>query len=232
MTRWNSTFDAIQKVLLFREKLTFVFLELKLAKLKNTEWVFLEEYCKIMQPLTIALDKLQGEKRNYLGFVAPTIIILRRLLIELSLLTYCSPLKYCVIASLEKKFSYLFDLSSPKSKSFIISSMSHPLFKFSWIPLRYIDLCKELFINECKLTNSDVYENPISDNSDDSDTEFYGNVFSSQNSSSNGELSTNADSAITNSNLSSVEALSFLNSKVKELNILDSFPVVKQVYYK
>jgi len=58
ITRWNST---IQKVLLFREKLTFVFLELKLAKLKNTEWVFLEEYCKIMQPLTIALDKLQGE---------------------------------------------------------------------------------------------------------------------------------------------------------------------------
>jgi len=120
------------------------------------------------------------------------------------------------------------------SKSFIISSKSHPLFKCSWIPLRYIDLCKEFFINECKLTNSysDVYENPISDNSDDSDTEFYGNVFSSQNSSSNDELSTNADSALRNSNLSSVEALSFLNSKVKELNILDSFPVVKQVFIK
>ncbi|KAL4101182.1 hypothetical protein QTP88_021202 [Uroleucon formosanum] len=234
ITRWNSTFDAIQKVLLFREKLNFVFLELNLAKIKNTEWVFLEEYCKIMQPLTTALDKLQGEKRNYLGFVAPTIIILRRLLIELSLLTYCSPLKYCVISSLEKRFSYLFDLSSPKSKSFIISSMSHPLFKCSWIPLRYIDLCKELFINECKLTNSysDVYENHISDNSDDSDTEFYGNVFSSQNSSSNDELSTNEHSALRNSNLSSVEALSFLNSKVKELNILDSFPVVKQVFIK
>ncbi|KAL4097884.1 hypothetical protein QTP88_022586 [Uroleucon formosanum] len=171
ITRWNSTF---QKVVLFREKLNFVFLELKLAKIKNTEWVFLEEYCKIIQPLTTALDKLQREK----------------------------PI--------------------------------HPLFKCSWIPLRYIDLCCELFINECKLTNSysDVYENPISDNSDDSDTEFYGNVFSSQNSSSNDELSTNADSALRNSNLSSVEALSFLNSKLKELNILDSFPVVKQVFIK
>ncbi|KAF0752611.1 Dimer Tnp hAT domain-containing protein [Aphis craccivora] len=40
MTRWNSMFDAIQKVLLFKEKLTFVFVELKLAKLKNSEWVF------------------------------------------------------------------------------------------------------------------------------------------------------------------------------------------------
>lgn len=213
ITGWNSTFDAIQKVLLFREKLIFVFLDLKLSKLKNTEWVFLEEYFKIMQPLTTALDKLQGEKRNYLGFVAPNIIILRHLLIELSLLIYCSPLKYCVISSFEKRFSHLFDLSSPKSKSFIILSMSHPLFKCNWIPLKYIDLCKELFINECKLTNSysDVFENPISDkdNSDDSDTEFYGNVFSSQNSSLNDELSTNTDSALRNTNLSSVEALSF-----------------------
>jgi len=173
--------------------------------------VFLEEYCKIMKPLTIALDKLQGEKLNYLGFVAPTIIILRHLLIELSSVTYCSPLKYCVISSLEKRFSYLFDLSSPKSKSFIISSMSHPLFKCSWIPQRYIDLYKEIFINECKLTNSysDLYENPISNNSDDSDSEFYGNVFSSQNSSSNNELSINSNLAFRNSNLSSVEALSF-----------------------
>jgi len=103
--------------------------------------------------------------------------------------------------------------------------MSHPIFKCSWIPKRYIDLCKELFINECKLTNSDsdLYENPISYNSD---AEFYGNIFSSQNSSSNDELFFNADFALRNSNLSSVEALSFLNSKVKELRILDSFPVV------
>jgi len=48
ITRWNSMCDAIQKVLLFKEKLTFVFVELKLAKLKNREWVFLEEYCKII----------------------------------------------------------------------------------------------------------------------------------------------------------------------------------------
>jgi len=115
----------------------YLFVELKLIELKNTEWVFLEEYCIIMQPLTIiALDKLQGEKRNYFGFVAPTIIILRRLLIELSSIIYCSPLKYCVISSLKKRLSYLFDLSSSKSKIFIISSMSHQLFKCSKSPQR------------------------------------------------------------------------------------------------
>lgn len=51
-----------------------------------------------------------------------------------------------------------------------------------------------------------IYESPIVDNSDDSDTELYGNVFSSQNTSSNDELSTNSDLALRNSNLSSVEA--------------------------
>lgn len=41
------------------------------------------------------------------------------------------------------------------------------------------------------MTNSysDLYKNLISDNRDDSDTEFYSNVFSSQNNSSNDELS-------------------------------------------
>lgn len=89
--------------------------------------------------------------------------------------------------------------------------MVNLLFKCSWIPLSYIDLCKELFINECKLTNSysDLFENTISDNSDDSDSEFYDNVFSSKNNPSNDELSTNANLALRNSNLSSVEALSF-----------------------
>jgi len=42
----------------------------------------LEEYSKIMEPLIVALDKLQGEKRGFLGYVAPTIIVLRRLLIQ------------------------------------------------------------------------------------------------------------------------------------------------------
>jgi len=34
---------------------------------------FLEEYCRVMEPLATATDKLQGEKKSFLGYVAPTI---------------------------------------------------------------------------------------------------------------------------------------------------------------
>jgi len=172
---------------------------------------FLEEYSKIMEPLAVALDKLQGEKRSFLGFIAPTIIVLRRLLIQSTHLQYCRPLSLCLISSLEKRFDYLFNLSTAKSKDFIIASMSHPKFKGSWIPVRYIDLCKQLFINECKLINSDsdfAEHVSLSNNSDtNSDSEFYSSECSPDNSldydSSNPEL------AVRNSNITSVQALSF-----------------------
>ncbi|KAL5245981.1 hypothetical protein ACI65C_013389 [Semiaphis heraclei] len=225
ITRWNSMFDAIKKILAFKEKFIVIFEELKLIKLKIAEWTFLEEYSKIMQPLAVALDKLQGEKRSFLGYVAPTIIVLRRLLIQSTHLIYCKPLSLCLIVSLEKRFDYLFNLSSPKSKDFILAAMSHPKFKCSWIPVRFVDLCKQLFINECKLMNSNSDFTEYVSSSDNSDTEFYSSVCSQDNSliddSSNPEL------AVRNSNLTSVQALSFLNSKKKkkELNILDSFPL-------
>lgn len=142
------------------------------------EWIFLEEYFTIMEPLA---DKLQGEKRSYLGYVAPTIIVLRCLLIQSTHLQYCKPLNLCLISSLEKRFDYLFNLSTAKSKDFIIASMSHPKFKGSWVPVRYIDFCKQLFINECKLINynSDFTGHVTSDDSDtNSDTEFYNTICS------------------------------------------------------
>lgn len=74
ITRWNSLYFAVQKVLTHKDKLINAFEELKLNKIKISEWKFLEEYCLVMGPLTMALDKLQGEKSCFLGYVAPTII--------------------------------------------------------------------------------------------------------------------------------------------------------------
>jgi len=62
ITRWNSKYDATQKVLIHKKKLDILdilFDVLKLNKLKPNEWLFLEEYCLFLKPLSNSLDKLQ-----------------------------------------------------------------------------------------------------------------------------------------------------------------------------
>ncbi|KAE9542476.1 hypothetical protein AGLY_003337 [Aphis glycines] len=132
---------------------------LNLNKLNGNGWLFLEEYCTLLEPLANSLDKLQGEKHNYLGYVAPTLIVIRKLLIQLTNLKHCKPLCLSLISSFEKRFYYIFDLSDSKSKTFIIASISHPKFKLSWVPT--------FFLNECETIKS-------TDNEDsDSDGFFY-----------------------------------------------------------
>jgi len=67
-----------------KKKIVTLFDILKLNKLKGNEWVFLDEYCLLLEPLANSLDKLQREKHNYyyLGYVTPTLIVLRKLLIQ------------------------------------------------------------------------------------------------------------------------------------------------------
>lgn len=103
-----------------------------MAELEVKEWVFLEEYYKIMQSLVISLDKSQSEKKCFLSFVVPTILMLGELLIHsLTEVKYCKPLNVAIISGLEKIFPHIFDLNTPESKDFIIASISNPKFKLN-----------------------------------------------------------------------------------------------------
>lgn len=71
-----------------------------------------------MKPLAFSLDKLQGETKSFLGYVTPTILVSRKLLIlnQSEQLIYCKPLSRTIINSLEKRFNFLFYLNDPKAK--------------------------------------------------------------------------------------------------------------------
>lgn len=99
ITRLNSMFFAAKKIVSYKDKLVFIFDDLKLSKLTLNEWSFLEEYCSVMEPLAISLDKLQGEKTCFLGYVIPTIIALRLKLLNLTSLVHCKPLSLIMINS-------------------------------------------------------------------------------------------------------------------------------------
>lgn len=128
----------------------------------------------------------QGEKYCFLGCVAPTITVLRRKLVQMIHLIYCNPLKLALIKALEERFYYVFDLDCEKSKWFVLSAMSHPKFKMSWIPERYHETVKNLFIAECIDTKSADYGNTSVESNcsthamDDNDS-FYDSILDTRN---------------------------------------------------
>lgn len=230
ITRWNSFFDSIKKVTLYRLKMIVCFEQLNLCKLKVVEWNFLVEYIKVMEPLTIALDKLQGEKSCYLGYVAPTVITIRNLLMEQNHLVYCASLSKAIIKGLEKRYAFIFNLKDSKSKPYILAAVSHPKFKMDWVPQQFSDVCKQLFLSECNeigsLLNVESGNSEVSEN--ESEDDFYNSILPSSQSSGSFENSCN--------NMASVQGLSYLNSKKKDggkdLTTLNNYSIVKQIFLK
>ncbi|KAL4131099.1 hypothetical protein QTP88_008448 [Uroleucon formosanum] len=185
-----------------------------------------------MEPLAILLDKIQGENRSFLGYVAPTILVLRRLLIAFPNQKHCKPLSLTIIKATETRFSYLFDLSSPESKSFIISSISHPKFKLSWVPVRFMNICKTLFLNECSVvaaTSEQFMKSVVVEiDSDSSDNKFYGNICSTERKIDDYTTASEAKRL----NYANLQAISFLSSNKKDLDVLNEYPIIKEVFLK
>ena len=67
---------------------------------------FLNEYKKVMTPITASLDVLQGEEEGYMGILLPTIAsVLNALKSErLMSMDYCHPLSETLIDSVQARF--------------------------------------------------------------------------------------------------------------------------------
>ncbi|KAL4120915.1 hypothetical protein QTP88_013522 [Uroleucon formosanum] len=114
-TRWNSTYNAVKclsdQLQKSEAKVQRVCDESGIPRFDKNDLAFMMDYCKIMEPLSRALDILQGDKYMAMGYLIPTISWLKRKLTELSLAGKC------------KSFM-------TKEIPIIISSVSHPKFKF------------------------------------------------------------------------------------------------------
>jgi hypothetical protein len=81
-TRWNSEYYAIRCIeRLLRKKnraMKRLFDELRITPFTPNEEQFMKEYTRIMRYITDALDVLQGEKNIGLGYLLPTIALLKK----------------------------------------------------------------------------------------------------------------------------------------------------------
>lgn len=160
--RWNTVYNAIKQLINEKEKAINVFNELNINTLNDSEWLFLQEYYWVITPFNKIFDVLQNEDNNYLGHLAPSILKLYKSLTKRKNLIYCNPLCFKLINNIKTRFYFLFDLTQPESKPYVLAAISHPKFKIDWIlNEKELDHCKTLFLDEVSLYNSqDVNKTP------------------------------------------------------------------------
>ena len=87
-----------------------MFSALEVPMLKPKEIVFLNEFCKVMQPLACALDILQSETKCYMGILLHTLVSLKTKLSTVRLtLKYCTPLADALLQGVDTRFQGYMD---------------------------------------------------------------------------------------------------------------------------
>ena len=128
-TRWNSTFHAMERVNEILDddetKTMSLFDHLGHRHLQEDEKVFIQEYVTTMQYFAWALDILQGDEHMFLGYLLPTIHVLKGKLLEVkTILKLCRPLADGLVAGLDKRFGHLLH-----EERYVLASVCHPKFK-------------------------------------------------------------------------------------------------------
>lgn len=95
-----------------------VFFFSSLYRFTPVELSFLAEYAKTMSPVAKALDVLQGETSVQMGWLVPTITLLRTKLQHLLVASkFCQPLVAALISGLEKRAACRSRADSPNHSS-------------------------------------------------------------------------------------------------------------------
>ena len=135
ITRWNSFFNSTARFASFIVRkptaLKQVFKHFDADYFRPAEEGFLLEYVKIVRPIAEALDVLQGDLKISVGYLLPTLTILKSKLRKLDSQNpkHCKPMLREILRSIDRRFgSYFTD------RELRLASMVHPRFKLSWLP--------------------------------------------------------------------------------------------------
>ncbi len=102
--------------------------KLELAPFTVTEMNYIKEYCKVSEPVAVALDMLQGEAQVYFGTLLPTIIVAKQMLEAMistrGVLQHCKDYAKALLEGLNKRFMHL-----ESDEKCILASAFHPRFR-------------------------------------------------------------------------------------------------------
>jgi hypothetical protein len=109
--------------------------KLELAPFTANEMSYIKEYCKVSEPVAIALDYLQGEQHAYFGTLLPTIFVTKKKLDAMINASGVHQLKHCkgyakaLREGLNKRFNHL-----ESDEQCLLASAFHPKFRqLGWL---------------------------------------------------------------------------------------------------
>ena len=108
-------------------------MELKLPLFNINDILFVEKYLMCVEPIAVALDKLQGEFGIYYGVLLPTLFSTEKYVEKLyhnTNIELCKPLVKVIDDGLKKRFYSILNLVDADFA--IIATSIHPYFKLKW----------------------------------------------------------------------------------------------------
>ncbi|XP_071581983.1 uncharacterized protein [Temnothorax nylanderi] len=224
VTRWNSSYDCIKKLLTVKEKLLNND-SIKFKKpLNDLDFQYLEEYVRCAAPLANAIDRLQADNCYY-GILLPTLVSLKyqmNMLIINEDIIDCKPMIEAIVDGVDRRFEKIFDFSKPDIDA-VIAAISHPQFKGRWLVPYSRDVQKnihERFLVAVSRESSQEVQSSVNQNYDD-DFEFgHTNLTIDEfrPSLSQGELT--------------AEVTRHLKSKEIQLDMLENYPSIRKTFVK
>ena len=111
VTCWSSWPTTVKRVVEVQDKKRQVCTELNLLKLIEIEFEFLDDYEKVIGPVTRALNILQGDENCFLEMLLPMLIAQREKMIETKQncsIKYTKALVEEMLNALEARFDHTF----------------------------------------------------------------------------------------------------------------------------
>ena len=84
-TRWNSLYDSLKVFVTLRNELKAICVKVGIPAFRDIELDFISKYGEFLAPISIALDKLQGQSNEsmaFMGALLPTIVSLSDSILE------------------------------------------------------------------------------------------------------------------------------------------------------
>ena len=127
-------------------------------KLSESKVEFLREYCTVLEPIAMAIHKVQGEQFLFYGYAIPVLRQTETLLktIQNQSLKYNAPLVQAALKEMQEKFQPYLQQNFMVVKNALLATISHPYFKLKPILKEKRDALKQELIDTANKLSSNV----------------------------------------------------------------------------